>query len=234
MFTIKKTVGYSDLFIDGLVSVSAIVDFLQDCGSFHMSSLDLLTEHFNNYGVRLFLAFMQTDIKKYSRYGEELEINTWAYEMNSRYGFRNYTVYDKSGDLCACAYAVGVFVDIATGKPAKLSDEVLHSHPLGKKFEMEYTPRKISVLTENGHSQEKIKVCKYHLDENNHVNNARYIDMAYEFLPEDFKPKRIRVEYKSPAKLGTFITPVIYDKPSGNTINLCDETGKPYAIIDFE
>lgn len=234
MFSITKTVGYSDISSDGVISISSIIDFLQDCGAFHMSSIDILSEHFRNNGVRLFLAFMQTDIKKYVQYGEELRINTWAYEMNSRYGFRNYTVYDKSGKLCACAYAVGVFVDIATGKPAKLSNEVLYSHPISEKFDMEYTPRKISLLTESGQSDDKIKVRKYHLDENNHVNNARYIDMACEFLPEDFKPKRIRVEYKFPAGLGAYITPIIYDKPFGKSVSLCDDRGKPYAIIDFD
>lgn len=234
MFSVKKTVGYSDTDADGNLSFPSLVDYLQDCGSFHMNSIEPLQKKFDENHMGLFLAFMQVDIKRYADYGEELTINTWAWDMKNTFGLRNYTVYDVKERLCACSYAVGVFVDVISGRPAKLSEETLAKIPLEEKFDMEYTPRKISIPPSTPEIKETIKVRRYHLDTNKHVNNARYIDIAGEFTEETFKPRRIRAEYKMPAKLGENIFPKVYNKENGgNLVYLLHKSGKPYALIDF-
>ncbi len=50
---------------------------------------------------------------------------------------------------------------------------------------MEYADRKICV-PEEMEEQESFQVAKHHLDINHHVNNAQYIKMAEEYLPEGF------------------------------------------------
>ena len=233
MFTIKKTVGYSSIGQNNVATCSALINFLQDCGSFHMSNEDIFQYYFVKHNLALFLAYMQTDIIKYPSYGEEITINTWIYEINSFFGLRNYTIYDANHNQCVISYAIGAFVDKSSGKPIKIPAEVLATHPLYEKFPMEYTSRKIN-LPQKKTEMEEIKVHKYHLDLNNHVNNARYIDIAYEFLPNNFIPKRIRCEYKTPAKQGDIIKPYLYTSNEGFIISLCCDTGSTFAVIGFE
>ena len=73
-------------------------------------------------------------------------------------------------------------------------------------------------------------VARHHLDTNHHVNNAQYVEIAREFLPE-LKIGEIRVEYKKAAVLGDVITPHISRNGEGYTVSLCDKEGSPHAII---
>ena len=71
------------------------------------------------------------------------------------------------------------------------------------------------------------------LDYNRHMNNANYIRMAMELLPEDFKVKGLRVEYRVAAKLGDVLLPVVYRIDSGIIVSLSIGS-EMSAIIEFE
>ena len=45
--------------------------------------------------------------------------------------------------------------------------------------------------------------CGGDIDLNRHMNNARYVETAQEYLPYDFVVRRLRVEYKAPANAAT-------------------------------
>ena len=81
-------------------------------------------------------------------------------------------------------------------------------------------------------STEPLPVMRDDIDYNLHMNNAQYIRMACEYLPEDFDIKRVRVEYKKPAKLSELIYPQILQKEDKifvqmNSLEAC------YAVIEF-
>ena len=65
------------------------------------------------------------------------------------------------------------------------------------------------------------------------MNNAKYILMGEEFLPEGFCVKRIRAEYKKAAVLGDTICPFVAAEPSRVGVKLCDESGEAYANVIF-
>ena len=88
-------------------------------------------------------------------------------------------------------------------------------------------------MPEEMEEQESFQVAKHHLDINHHVNNARYIKMAEEYLPENFKTESIRVEYKKAAVIGNMLYPEVYEQQNGVTIVLADEQKVPYAIMQF-
>ena len=67
------------------------------------------------------------------------------------------------------------------------------------------------------------------------MNNGKYILVAEEFLPEDFKVESIRVEYKKSAILGDRLHPVVYNKEEDVvTVALTDDEKKPYAVVEFK
>lgn len=78
---------------------------------------------------------------------------------------------------------------------------------------------------------ESIVAARYHMDTNHHVNNAQYVEIAREILPDYFKIEEIRVEYKKVAVLGDVITPHISKINEGYVVSLCDIKGSPYAVI---
>ena len=79
-----------------------------------------------------------------------------------------------------------------------------------------------------------IRVMKYHIDLNAHVNNSQYVAMALDCLKEMKDFRRIRVEYKQAAKLGDVIIPTIEKEDNIYYVTLCDEQMEPYTIITFD
>ncbi len=63
---------------------------------------------------------------------------------------------------------------------------------------------------------------------------TRYLDIAEDYLPEDFKISRCRIAYKHPAKYGDLIVPVMY-RPDDERIiiSLQDKDMEPYVNIEY-
>ena len=72
-----------------------------------------------------------------------------------------------------------------------------------------------------------------HLDSNHHVNNGQYIQMALDYLPDDFLLRETRVEYKEQSFLGDVITPVVVRSEDAVTVSLQKEDGKASAVVQF-
>ena len=99
-----------------------------------------------------------------------------------------------------------------------------------EKLDMEYGPRKLK-LPQDCVKKEPFTVCRYHLDTNNHVNNGQYIRMAEEYLPDGFETGYLQVEYKKQAHLHDVIYPYVHQDAQTVMVGLCDEAGKPYAVL---
>ena len=97
---------------------------------------------------------------------------------------------------------------------------------------MDYCDRKI-VVPEEYEEKEGIVVPKYFIDTNNHVNNAKYVMLAEQYLPEEFKVKEIRVEYKLAAVLGDMMIPRVSIKEGEVTVAFVTAAGQLYATIQF-
>ena len=81
--------------------------------------------------------------------------------------------------------------------------------------------------------KEPLRVGRFQIDTNHHVNNSKYILMAEEYLPEGFQVKELRVEYKKEAVLGDLICPKVKETEHGIMVSLENEGKKPYAVIEF-
>lgn len=133
---------------------------------------------------------------------------------------------------CVCQFCVGVY-GYGKGRPARPEPEDVLPYGSEPALEMEYEDRKIR-LPENLEEKPSFPVRKYHIDTNEHVNNCQYVQMALEVLPEETRVRQIRVEYKKSAVLGDVIFPKVAREENRIVTELCDENGKPYAVIEIK
>jgi len=97
---------------------------------------------------------------------------------------------------------------------------------------MHYGDRRIILPKEGGTSADPITVMKADIDYNRHVNNANYIRMAMELLPNGFKVGSMRMEYRIPARLGDTLLPIVYETPG--TIIVALLTGQEVStLVEF-
>ena len=151
----------------------------------------------------MFLISRQVDIYKLPKYSEKIITRTYVYECNEVYGYRNTVIYDENNIELIVCYAIGGFVDLTNSNLVRIPKSIIDGVKFDKKIEMNYLPRKIKFGNKNLKEIDRFKVKKYFIDDNNHVNNARYIDMVIDYVEDYYK--RIRIEYRIPAKLGDTI-----------------------------
>ena len=113
-----------------------------------------------------------------------------------------------------------------------MDDATIQSMKLEPQLEMNYKDRRIILPKTEGEVLEPIKVLRADIDYNKHLNNANYVRMAMELLPEDFVVKGLRVEYRVAAKLGDCLTPTVYHTEAGIIISL-SIASEVSAIIEF-
>lgn len=198
MFQMKRPVTFSDVGPDYKVDMAQIINYFQDCSCFHSDSLGVGLENMDGFGKIWIMNSWQIIVDRYPKYGEMITVGTWPYDFKGPMGLRNFVIDDAEGNRIARANSVWAIMDVAAGRPARVDEELLETYKLEPKEPMDYAARKIKVTGEF-ETLEAFKVMKDSLDTNHHVNNGRFVAMALEYLPDDFKVRQIRVEYKHSA-----------------------------------
>ena len=179
------------------------------------------------------LSAWQVIVKRYPKLGENIKVTTIPYGFRGFIGMRNFILETMDGEKLAWANSYWSFINTETGLPEKLTPADTDPYDLGEKIEMDYAPRKIALPKER-EVQNAFSVQKHHLDTNHHVNNCQYVQMAMDYLPEDFCIHQMRAEYKQQARLNDVICPARAIEDNKTTILLNDQKNEPYAVVEFE
>lgn len=207
MYTLTYKVTTSTCDENGRLKLYSALQMMQDCSELWINSERGIKKFFTENHRAQLLVFRQVDIARVPTYGEDLSVTSTVYGMKPMFGFRNTFIYDKDGNPCYKTWSMGAFVDRESGKLDRIPKEVIDTMHLEEQKEMDYQDRHISMPTDG------FKTCpiytpeKNDFDYNKHVNNANYMRLAVELLPNDFAYNRVRVEYKSPVRHGETIRP---------------------------
>lgn len=212
MYQFKSQVRYSESLHTGRMDPISISNYLQDCATFHSASIGRDILYYKSINRGWFLNSWQIDIFRYPKYNEHILIATWSYGIKGFYGYRNFTIRDNKGMLCVCANSVWFFTDTTIGQPIRVPEEEAAAYGSEKKFSMEYCSRKISLpIDSDTYLFPLYSVKRDDIDTNGHVNNVRYIALAFRYLPEEVQYSdsiwRVRAEYKKAAKIDDKIYP---------------------------
>ena len=232
MYQLRSKVRYSEANSKSELIYHALLNYLQDSSTLHSEELGESGAELLEQNMAWVLSFWQICIEELPKTSEDIVVSTWPYSTKGLFGLRNFCMENAKGDKIVKANSVWVLIDPRTGRPIRITDEVSSHYPDEPKLEMEYCDRKIAI-SEEYEEKEPITVPKYFIDTNNHVNNAKYVMVAEEYLPEDFKVKEIRVEYKTAAVFGDVLYPRVTIGKDEVTIVLTNEVGNVYATVLF-
>ena len=210
MYTLNYKVTTSTCDSEGRLKLYSALQMMQDCSEMWIDSEPEVKAYFARENMAQLLASRQVEVLRVPSFKEELTVTTSVYDMKPMFGFRNTFIYDADSNPCYRTWSMGVFVDKATGKLKRVDDAIANSLLIEPQLEMNYRDRRIILPKGGGEAFAPIKVMRADIDYNRHVNNANYIRMAMELLPEDFEIKGLRVEYRVAAKLGDTLTPTMY------------------------
>ena len=231
MYQFDSRVRYSETDEEGRLSLTGILNYFQDCSTFQSEDLGMGVRYLTEHGRAWWLTSWQIVIDRYPVLGEKIVISTWPYDFKGIYGYRNFTLQDQEGGYLARAASVWFFFDTVRQKPARITPEDIRGYGEAQpRLTMDYASRKIA-LPEEYEERPRILVSRHHLDTNHHVNNARYVEIARELLPQEISVKELRVEYKKAAVLGDYMIPRVSRIENGYVTALCDSQGAPHAVV---
>lgn len=234
IFEMKRTVRCSQIGEDGRMRLGALVDFLQDCSLKHLESEPVMAPYFKETGCIMFLISRQLDIVKKPKLDDKVTVKTWCYELGRLYGFRNTVIYDENGEILVKSIAGGCFIDSHTMRATKVPKETIDRVQLEAKLDdIEYLPRKIALPDCEPQVFEPVHISRCLIDMNSHVNNARYLDITDEYLPDSAVVSRVRCEYKMPVQRDSVVIPKVYKSGNIITVDLTDAGGKSYAAAEY-
>lgn len=147
---------------------------------------------------------------------------------------RNFAILDEEGNYLVKADSCWFLTSMETGKPVRATAEDISFYPIEEaRLDMEDLPRKI-VLPKEMEEVGRLTVMKHHLDTNRHVNNAQYVAIASEVLPEGCEICGIRAEYKKAAVLGDAIILKCAVEDEKYAVSLCAEDGSIFANVELK
>ncbi len=232
MYTLNYKVTTSCCDSEGKLKLYSALQMMQDCSEMWIDSEPTARKFFNDNNMTQLLATRQVEVVRVPRFKEDLSVTTSIYEVLPMYGFRNTFICDAQGQPCYRTWSMGAFVDLATGKLARLSEDAIASLTLEAKQEMNYRGRRIILPKQDGTVLEPVEVMRADIDYNRHMNNANYVRIAMELLPEGFEVQDMHVEYRIAAKLGDQLTPTLYPIDDGYIVSLAIDD-QPSAIMEF-
>lgn len=231
-YQFKSHIRYSEVDQCRKLTLPGIVDYFQDCSTFQSEALGVGLDMMEERKKAWILAYWQIEVNRFPIMGEAVTVETWPYGFSGFMGERNFRMLDEQGETLACANSIWVFMDMEKGKIAKIDEDIQKAYVLEEALPMKQAGRKVNRPKESV-KREPFMVMKSHLDTNHHVNNGQYILMAQEYLPEDFKLHRVRVEYRKSAMLHDTIVPMVTITDGECTVALCDTAEEPYALLAF-
>ncbi|MBR3724648.1 MAG: hypothetical protein IKN11_04570 [Bacteroidales bacterium] len=232
MYSLKYKVTTSCCDSEGRLKLYSALQMMQDCSEMWIESEPEVKRCFAEQNMAQLLASRQVEVSRVPRYKEELTVTTSVYEVKPMFGFRNTFIYDAEGKPCYRTWSMGAFVDKGTGRLKRVDAATVAAVRIEPQQEMDYRDRRIMLPKDGGEVLEPVRVLRADIDYNRHMNNANYVRVAMELLPEDFVVNGLRVEYRVAAKPGDKLVPTIYKHDDVIIVSLSIDKDVS-AIIEF-
>ncbi len=232
MYQLNGKVRYSEAGSNERLTYASLLNYLQDSSTLHSESLGASGQQLYEQKMAWVLSFWQVCIEDMPKLSEDIVVSTWPYDTEGLLAHRNFCVDNAEGKRLVSANSIWILIDTETGRPMRIPKQVSDIYPDEPQLDMDYCERKIAIPTEY-EEKEPIRVHKFFIDTNQHMNNGKYVMIAEEYLPEGFDIREIRVEYKKAAVLGDVLYPRVTVAEHEVTVVLADEKRKPYATVLF-
>lgn len=232
MYTMESRIRYSETGSDARLSLGSLVDYFQDASTFHTEDIGLGPAYLTTQNRAWIINYWQIEIDEYPLLGTKVKANTWPYKFVKFLGYRNYELVGEDGKSFAKANSIWALYDMKKMFPSVLTEEEAAMYEMHPALEMPDQSRKINVDGEFKNVG-SFSIGRDRLDSNIHVNNAQYVKLACNYIPEGRFVKSLRVEYKQSMVLGNDVLVEALDKGDLFYIRFVDKEGTVFAVLEF-
>ena len=94
MYEFKSRVRYSEIDHRGTLTLPALINYFQDCSTFHSETVGLGMDHLRQKKKAWVLSYWQIIAERYPKLSEKITVGTFATEFKGLFGNRNFYMKD--------------------------------------------------------------------------------------------------------------------------------------------
>lgn len=187
------------------LSVPALFSLLQEASDRHATLLGAGWHELRARGFFWVITRMQLQINRLPKWTEPVTLHSWVRKSDAATSPRDYELEDADGNLLVAGSSVWAILDTAEGRPQRMSlfDGLFHPQ---ERAALDRRPPKITPLSLPETLPDTKAVAYSDIDMNHHVNNAHYIQWAFDSIDETFRRTHritgMSVNFIAQAKLG--------------------------------
>ena len=122
MYQFDSRVRYSETGENGELTLTGMINYLQDCSTFQSEDLGMGIEYLKEQKRAWWLSSWQIVVDRCPVLGEEITVSTWPYDFKGMYGYRNFTIRDRKGNDLVRANSVWFLFDTEAGRPVRVRE----------------------------------------------------------------------------------------------------------------
>ena len=206
IFKEKFKMGLNDIDKDNKIKNISILKILENIGGYHSDIAGYGSNDIETNKLTWILLDWRLKVIDRPKYGQTLDVHTWARVGNRFFTYRDFEIYDESGTLCAIATSKWTLINIEEGKMERITEEIIGKYNTEEKEVFPGEKLDKLQIPEEFLSSINYTVKRKDIDINKHMHNLYYLDLAYEALPEEVYNLRpfdnVRIMYKKEIKYG--------------------------------
>ncbi len=222
------------------ITNKGILDAFENIGEAHSSQIGYGIKDIEKTHASWIVIDWQVKVLHRPKYGQNLNIHTWARNTKYSYTYRDYIIYDDDGTKMVIATSKWALIDLQNGKLMRLNSNIIDKFNPEEKNSV-FNINELDKLKEPNHFENIIsyKVKRSDIDINKHMHNLYYLDLAYDALPEEIYDNKqfdeIRITYKREIKLGETVICKYTFENNKHIVTIFDESEtKVHSIIQLQ
>ncbi len=237
VYEYQAHIRYSDIDENNELSDKGLINILSEVAGKHSAVVGNGLNDIEKTGTTWMLLFWKVRFFKRPSWNTDLDVKTWARSFNKISSWRDFEVYDEKGEKVAIATTEWVLIDAKKQGIGRITDEIMNLYGMVEKSVFEEEPTGKLKEEENMKETYRYTAVRRDIDVNHHVNNANYLDIAYEAFPIDVeinKFENIEIYYKKQIKLGETVCCYYSNSGDTHTVSIRSQDGKNiHAILKF-
>lgn len=145
------------------------------------------------------------NIYEYPKYKETISVDTKVLGVKKFYGYRENTISNSEGKIIGEVISIAILIDIEKRRPMKIYPDQYEIYGINGELEEDIPLDDILKLEKEDYSRDYL-IRHSDIDSNNHVNNAKYIEMCVDTLPRElvleYELSNVKVLFKKETTYG--------------------------------
>jgi medium-chain acyl-[acyl-carrier-protein] hydrolase len=187
------------------LSVLAMMRYFEDIALLQSDHHDVGLQYYAKHQVAWLLNKWDIRIHAYPLFKDDVHVLTQPMAMRRVLANRRYVIEDEHGAPLVEADSLWVFVNLARRRPASIPEDIFRRYGIAEHADTLPTPRTAAIPARADVSRD-FHVRKSDIDVNGHVNNIRYVDWAFDALPDTLAHtqllRRLLIHYRKEVQYG--------------------------------